>query len=80
MAGYTEEERSELKSFFESFDKDNNGLLEFIEFAHLVEMLGDEAIGPKLSPEEAQITFDKVDRDGNGSIDFEEFIDWLGKQ
>nr|NIQ16641.1 hypothetical protein [Candidatus Dadabacteria bacterium] len=50
MVPNNEENRNGLREFFDSFDKDNNGLLEFVEFGHLVEKLGDDGIGPKLSP------------------------------
>lgn len=80
MPEYTEEELGKLKEFFDSYDQNGNGKLEFREFAHLVEALGSEALGPKMSPEETRIAFDKVDTDDDGTVDFDEFITWLGKQ
>ncbi len=80
MPENNEDEYKELKSYFDSFDKDGNGLLDNHEFANLVDTIGKEAIGPKLSQEEVETAFNNIDKDNSGTIDFEEFIKWLGGQ
>ena len=57
-----------LKKYFNSFNDNNNGVLEFSKFANLIEKLG-----VKIPPEEVQNGFNKIDTDNNGLIYFKEF-------
>ncbi len=63
-----------LKKCFDSFDGNNNGVLEFSEIANLIEKLG-----VKMPPEEVQNGFNKIDTNNNGLIDFKEFAAWCGE-
>jgi len=73
MSGISDEQRDELKTFFDSFDKNHNEFLEYHEFVILVENLG-----AKISHEELRKGFNKVDSDNNSLISFEEFVNWWG--
>ena len=73
MSGISDEKREELKTFFDSFDKNHSEFLEFNEFVKLTENLG-----AKISPDDLKKGFNKVDVDNNGLISFEEFVNWWG--
>ncbi|MEE9287560.1 MAG: EF-hand domain-containing protein [Gammaproteobacteria bacterium] len=75
MTRYTDEELDEIKENFDHFDLDNNGLIDYAEFARLIEALDGE-----MPSEEMRIGFKEVDSDGDGLIDFDEFFEWWAEQ
>ena len=70
-----DEEHDQLKKFFDSFDINKNGVLEFSEFYKLV-----KSLGMNLTLEEYQDGFDKIDSGNHGVVTFEEFVAWWGEQ
>jgi Ca2+-binding EF-hand superfamily protein len=69
MSEYSNEELDKLKKTFDTFDKDDNGTIDWDEFCLLIETL----VG-KISLEEKSIAFHLVDTNYTGLISFEEFI------
>jgi Ca2+-binding EF-hand superfamily protein len=67
-------EHAQLKKFFDSFDINKNGVLEFSEFCKLV-----KALGMDISLEELQKGFSKIDSGNHDLITFEEFVAWWGE-
>jgi Ca2+-binding EF-hand superfamily protein len=65
----------EMLTYFTNFDTNNNGVLEFSEFAELI-----KSLGLNLSDEQLQEGFNKIDTENNNMIIFEEFMAWWGKQ
>ncbi len=67
-----ETERNEkLLRRFESFDKNNDGLIDEEEFGGMLDGLGWE------SPAETRsLEFAAIDSDLDGLVDFKEFADW----
>ena len=74
MAVDIEGEHEQLKKFFDSFDVNKNGVLEFSEFCKLV-----KALGMNIALEELQKGFDKIDSGKQGEVTFEEFAAWWGE-
>ena len=75
MTRYTDEELDEIKENFDHFDLDSNGLIDYAEFARLI-----EALDGDMPSEEIRIGFKEVDSDGDGLIDFDEFFQWWAEQ
>ena len=65
----------DMLEYFTNFDTNNNGVLEFSEFAELI-----KSFGLNLSDEQLQDGFNKIDTENNNMINFEEFMAWWGKQ
>jgi Ca2+-binding EF-hand superfamily protein len=65
----------DMLEYFNNFDTNNNGVLEFSEFAELI-----KSLGLNLSDEQLQEGFNKVDTGNNNMINFEEFMVWWGEQ
>ena len=68
-------ENEQLQKFFDSFDVNKNGVLEFSEFVKLV-----KALGMNIPLEQLQEGFKKIDKGHHSLITFEEFVDWWGEQ
>ncbi|HAD62256.1 MAG TPA: histidine kinase [Planctomycetaceae bacterium] len=66
---------SELKSTFDHFDRDANGVIDFGEFCELL-----SALGAGMDEESAHVGFEAIDVDSNGQIDFSEFSAWWSEQ
>eukprot|EP01052_Picozoa_sp_SAG31_P005815 SAG31_NODE_261_length_18904_cov_115.315554_4_plen_2049_part_00 len=67
-----EEERSMmLKSTFEAFDGDGNGVLDRAEFKRMA-----KAIKLDANAKELEAYFKEIDQDKSGEIDFAEFVVW----
>ena len=60
-----------LKARYESYDRNNDGHLEFAEFSELLDELG-----AGYSEPQARSAFDSIDADRNELIDFDEFAGW----
>ncbi len=65
----------DMLEYFSNFDKNNNGVLEYSEFAELI-----KSLGLNLSDEQLKDGFHKIDTGNNNVITFEEFMDWWGEQ
>ncbi len=65
----------EMLTYFTNFDTNNNGVLEFSEFAELI-----KSLGLNLSDEKLQDGFKKIDTGNNNMINFDEFMAWWGEQ
>lgn len=74
MAVDIEGEHAQLKKFFDTFDINKNGVLEFSEFCKLV-----KSLGMNIPLEELQNGFDKIDSGNQGEVTFEEFVAWWGE-
>jgi calmodulin len=70
-AARTDERRAELHEDFEVFDKDQDGLLEFAEFAEFM-----DGLGADMTSEECRIGFAEIDSNRDGRIQFGEFFEW----
>ena len=67
-------EPDELKELSESFrynDANKDGLIEYAEFAEMLDQLESG-----VTADEARLGFDEVDTDDDGAISFEEFVAW----
>lgn len=67
----TEQQRDEIRSEFNFFDRDGNGLIELPEFIELL-----TALSPKTKVSSVEEGFNLIDDNHDGSIDFEEFVHW----
>ena len=65
----------EMLTYFNNFDSNKNGLLEFPEFVELIRHLG-----LTIDHEQLKDGFNKIDTDNNNLIEFEEFMIWWGAQ
>jgi calmodulin len=63
--------RAEVQKLFDIVDKDDSGLIDKEEMAHLL-----NSLGKTLSKEEIDLGFTKLDVDSSGHIDFDEFYAW----
>ena len=59
--------------FFNCFDKNRDGLIDYEEFERLV-----TALGRKTTLKQRRVGFSLVDADHDGYIDFSEFGTWWG--
>ena len=68
-------DRDEMLTYFTNFDSNNNGMLEFSEFAELI-----RSLGLHMDHEQLKDGFNKIDTGNNNLINFEEFMAWWGEQ
>jgi len=71
---WTYEDLMDLKAQFQTFDINQDGLIDFEELSSVLEEIGDES-----SEETRQDLFNEMDEDGSGGIDFEEYLTLIGK-
>ena len=62
---------AQVRKEFESFDQDDNGLIDYREFAELMGVLS-----PKTDPAYFEGGFSLIDENDDGFINFEEFLIW----
>lgn len=67
----TEQQRDDIRSEFNFFDRDGNGMIELPEFIELLTVLS-----PKTKVSSVEEGFNLIDDNHDGSIDFEEFVHW----
>ncbi len=60
---------------FSSYDKDANGMIDFVEFERLCRQMGLQTT--QMSIEEMNIVFEEVDSERRGSIEVTDFTRWL---
>jgi len=68
-------DHDEMLTYFNNFDSNNNGMLEFSEFTELI-----RSLGLNMDHEQLKDGFDKIDTGNNNLINFEEFMAWWGEQ
>ena len=61
----------EIRSSFEFFDKDTNGLIDFDEFRSLL-----RTVNPEATTSQAAEGFSMTDTNCDGYVDLDEFIAW----
>lgn len=61
----------EIRAAFELFDSNNDGKIDFDEFARMLRTLGQA-----LSDDQARESFPTIDADGDGSVNLDEFVRW----
>jgi len=66
---FSENELSDLRLQFQTFDLNQDNLIDYKELMQVLDDLGDTS-----GPERREQYFQEVDEDGSGAIDFEEFI------
>jgi calmodulin len=66
-------EIARLREDFDSFDRNDDGLMEYGEFVHFL-----QALEAGMSESECRLGFGEIDTDHDGVIEFEEFLDWWG--
>lgn len=64
-----DEQISELRQIFRSFDRNNDGSLTQLELGSLL-----RSLGLKPSPDQLEILIQKADTNNNGLIEFSEFV------
>jgi len=69
---WTYEDLMDLKAQFQTFDINQDGLIDFEELNSVLEEIGDES-----SEDTRQNLFNEMDEDGSGGIDFEEYLTLL---
>ena len=67
----TEQQLSDIRSEFNFFDRDSNGMIELPEFIELLTVLS-----PKTKVSSVEEGFNLIDDNHDGSIDFDEFVHW----
>mmetsp|Transcript_164721 Transcript_164721/g.528447 ORF Transcript_164721/g.528447 Transcript_164721/m.528447 type:complete len:918 (+) Transcript_164721:83-2836(+) len=73
-AGYSKSEVANLRSSFQTYDKDGSGT---VERAELAKMLGEyfpDSTKSKEGQKDIMLALAEVDKDGNGELDFSEFL------
>ncbi len=70
-----DQDYEDMLAYFNGFDSKKNGVLEFSEFAELI-----NSLGFNIDHEQLQDGFNKIDTDNDNLIDFEEFMAWWGEQ
>lgn len=68
-------DHEEILTYFNNFDSNKNGVLEFSEFAELI-----KSLGLNMPDEQLRDGFNKIDTGNNNVINFEEFKAWWGEQ
>ena len=68
-------DHEDMLAYFNNFDNNNNGVLEFSEFAELIRILG-----LNIADEQLKDGFNKIDTGNNNMINFEELMVWWGEQ
>jgi len=71
---WTYEDLMDLKAQFQTFDINQDGLIDFEELCSVLEEIGDES-----TEQTRQDLFSEMDEDGSGGIDFEEYLTIIGK-
>jgi calmodulin len=71
----TVSEFDQMLSYFNSFDKNKDGLIDYDEFESLV-----AALGKKTNEEQRRAGFTLIDTDQSGHIEFSEFMNWWGNK
>ena len=71
----TVSEFDQMLSYFNSFDKNKDGLIDYDEFESLV-----AALGKKTNEEQRRAGFTLIDTDQSGYIEFSEFMNWWGNK
>lgn len=66
-----EEKLAEIRSNFEFFDRDKNGLIDFEEFRGVLKV-----VNPEASVNQAAEGFSMTDTNSDGYVDLDEFITW----
>lgn len=61
----------EVRSAFDRYDEDGNGVIDLVEFRHLLADLGDTR-----QPADIEADFDTLDRDEDGLLSYFEFAQW----
>ncbi|CAL1171050.1 unnamed protein product, partial [Cladocopium goreaui] len=74
---YTDLTKVRLK--FDSYDLDKSGLIDFLEFEHMIHQLLHCSTRSDLPKNRILRFWHEIDRDQNGSVDFQEFTDWYMK-
>ncbi|CAK9028239.1 unnamed protein product [Durusdinium trenchii] len=74
---YTDLTKVRLK--FDSFDLDKSGVIDFLEFEHMIHKLLHCSTRSDLPPNRIARFWHEIDRDNNGTVDFQEFTDWYMK-
>eukprot|EP00918_Siedleckia_nematoides_P028946 GHVU01062203.1.p1 GENE.GHVU01062203.1~~GHVU01062203.1.p1 ORF type:complete len:192 (+),score=31.00 GHVU01062203.1:380-955(+) len=69
---FTVQDILDLKAQFQTFDLNQDGLIDFPELCAVLDELGDESDG-----ETRKTYFDELDHDSSGAVDFEEFLDLI---
>ena len=67
-------DHEEMLAYFENFDSNHNGVLEFSEFAELI-----RSFWLNVDDKQLREGFNKVDTGNNDRINFEEFMVWWGE-
>ena len=68
---YREEIVGKLREDFEFNDGDNDGRIQFAEFAELMALLEAD-----MDQQDCRLGFREIDTDGDGAIEFDEFVAW----
>nr|XP_058955344.1 uncharacterized protein LOC131782607 [Pocillopora verrucosa] len=66
---FKESDISDLRLQFQTFDLNQDGIIDFRELTQVLDDLGD-----KSEPAVREQYFSNIDKDGSGAIDFEEFL------
>jgi Ca2+-binding EF-hand superfamily protein len=66
-----DEKLEEIRSNFEFFDRDNNGLIDFDEFRAVL-----KTVNPEITISQAAEGFSITDTNSDGYVDLDEFITW----
>ena len=64
------DELAEIKKIFNKYDVDNNGIIDWDEFCHMVDELD-----INITLKKKTVVFDKIDTNHTGKISFDEFIE-----
>ena len=75
MHGMSEEEMTELKAVFKTFDKDGDGTIDVEELGTALRSLGQNP-----TKEEVRKLIDETDKDGSGCIEFDEFAKMMAQR
>jgi calmodulin len=67
----SDEEIDRIRKEFDSFDKDNNGLIDLQEFLDMIAVLY-----PSTKSSYVEGGFTLMDENSDGFIDFQEFLGW----
>ena len=71
----SEEEMTELKAVFKTFDKDGDGTIDVEELGTALRSLGQNP-----TKEEVKKLIDETDKDGSGCIEFDEFAKMMAQR
>jgi len=78
-AGYSSVEVARLREAFKTFDKDNNGTIEKVEFQDLISTYFPDALKSRTEQQDVVRLIKEIDVDGNQTIDFIEFLHLVRK-